>query len=316
MPDLGQDVGQRHGEAAGRPRPAALGIGAGRVAEAGVEAVRLFLRAPLLRGDRALAGFQIARPGGGCGFLRGLLHQGASATPVPCAAKPGSHATATGRGPQADVTASPRHCIDIACARGDALPGARAVTLALEHRARAQADVTASPRHCIDIACARGDALSARAPSHWPSNNYIQVRNQDAGDRHGTHATYNLYSARSVPLAQVDGDIVTVFRTAGGAGRFVPGAAGRRRVADRGLRPHRRIAGAGDARGPADPQGAGVEPAGGRRAGAAEELRAQGTTRPRPRSGSGGAAGGRQLRHRPPCRWCMAPGCNPARTWT
>ena len=34
----------------------------------------------------------------------------------------------------------------------------------------------------------------------------------------GLHATYNLYSARSgVPLAQVDGDIVTVFRTAGAA---------------------------------------------------------------------------------------------------
>ncbi|KAG1439228.1 hypothetical protein G6F57_019510 [Rhizopus arrhizus] len=34
----------------------------------------------------------------------------------------------------------------------------------------------------------------------------------------GLHATYNLYSAKTgVPIAQVDGDIVTVYRTAGAA---------------------------------------------------------------------------------------------------
>ena len=39
----------------------------------------------------------------------------------------------------------------------------------------------------------------ARAPSHWPSNNYIQVRNQDAGDRHGTKPAARCPSNRPSP---------------------------------------------------------------------------------------------------------------------
>jgi len=67
---FGQDVRQRHGEAAGMGRAQQfLGVGAGRVAEAGVETIGLVLERAALRGDRAFAGLQVARPGGGCGFL-------------------------------------------------------------------------------------------------------------------------------------------------------------------------------------------------------------------------------------------------------
>ena len=337
-----------------------LGIGAGRVAEAGVEAVRLFLSAPLCVEIVPLPVFRSPDQAAVAVFFMGrLLHQGkgeASATPV-------------------------RRC-------GEAWQSCYG------DRTRARAsrcNRKPAPLHRHRVRARRCACQQARAPSHWPSNNYIQVRNQDAGDRHGTnprravlrtghprlarglrarrsragppcardrfrrrawhlahhaglertrlfrregdqylpentrqslpglHATYNLYSARSgVPLAQVDGDIVTVFRTAGAAALGAsylarPDAAvllivGSGRIAGllaqamRAVRPIRKVL-------VWNLRAAGAQAL-------AESCARRGTTRPRPRIWKR-RCGRRTLSAAPPCppcRWCMAPGCNPART--
>lgn len=75
--------------------------------------------------------------------------------------------------------------------------------------------------HYIESGNAHGTTLIMPA---WNARGYFGVKviniypeNTTLG-LPGLHATYNLYSARTgVPLAQVDGDVVTAFRTAGAA---------------------------------------------------------------------------------------------------
>jgi ornithine cyclodeaminase len=75
--------------------------------------------------------------------------------------------------------------------------------------------------HAIESGGMQGVSLIMPA---WNEQGYFGVKvinifpGNGAQGLPGLHATYNLYSARTgVPLAQVDGDIVTVFRTAGAA---------------------------------------------------------------------------------------------------
>lgn len=83
------------------------------------------------------------------------------------------------------------------------------------------AHVPARHVHAIESGGAHGTSLIMPA---WNERGYFGVKvinifpENTRQSLPGLHATYNLYSARSgVPLAQVDGDIVTVFRTAGAA---------------------------------------------------------------------------------------------------
>lgn len=82
---------------------------------------------------------------------------------------------------------------------------------------------TVPPRHvhAIQSGTAHGTTLIMPA---WSDRGYFGVKiiNIFPENTHqglpGLHATYNLYSATTgVPIAQVDGDIVTVYRTAGAA---------------------------------------------------------------------------------------------------
>lgn len=82
---------------------------------------------------------------------------------------------------------------------------------------------TVPPRHvhAIESGSSRGTSLIMPA---WSDRGYFGVKiiNIFPDNTHlglpGLHATYNLYSATTgVPVAQVDGDVITVFRTAGAA---------------------------------------------------------------------------------------------------
>ena len=186
------------------------------------------------------------------------------------------------------------------------------------------AHVPARHVHAIDSGGAHGTSLIMPA---WNERGYFGVKvinifpENTRQSLPGLHATYNLYSARSgVPLAQVDGDIVTVFRTAGAAALGAsylarPDAAvllivGSGRIAGllaqamRAVRPIRKVL-------VWNLRAAGAQAL-------AESCARRGTTRPRPRIWKR-RCGRRTLSAAPPCppcRWCMAPGCNPARTWT
>ena len=165
------------------------------------------------------------------------------------------------------------------------------------------AHVPARHVHAIESGGAHGTSLIMPA---WNERGYFGVKvinifpENTRQSLPGLHATYNLYSARSVPLAQVDGDIVTVFRTAGAAALGAsylarPDAAvllivGSGRIAGllaqamRAVRPIRKVL-------VWNLRAAGAQAL-------AESCARRGTTRPRPGSGSGGAAGGHcQLRH-------------------
>lgn len=92
---------------------------------------------------------------------------------------------------------------------------------ALREAFRLGAQVPARHAHVIESGGAHGTALIMPA---WNAQGYFGVKiiNIFPGNRRqslpGLHATYTLYSARTgVPLAQVDGDQITVFRTAGAA---------------------------------------------------------------------------------------------------
>jgi len=83
--------------------------------------------------------------------------------------------------------------------------------------------VTVPPRHVHAVECDGRQGTSLIMPA-WNAQGYFGVKvinifpdNTQQG-LPGLHATYSLYSARTgVPLAQVDGDVVTAFRTAGAA---------------------------------------------------------------------------------------------------
>jgi ornithine cyclodeaminase len=83
------------------------------------------------------------------------------------------------------------------------------------------ASVPVRHTHAIESGGMRGTSLIMPA---WNEQGYFGVKvinifpGNGAQGLPGLHATYNLYSARTgVPLAQVDGDVVTVYRTAGAA---------------------------------------------------------------------------------------------------
>jgi ornithine cyclodeaminase len=83
------------------------------------------------------------------------------------------------------------------------------------------ASVPVRHTHAIESGGMHGVSLIMPA---WNEQGYFGVKvinifpGNGAQGLPGLHATYNLYSARTgVPLAQVDGDVVTVFRTAGAA---------------------------------------------------------------------------------------------------
>lgn len=86
-----------------------------------------------------------------------------------------------------------------------------------------QAGASVPPRHVhsIESGDARGTSLIMPA---WNEQGYFGVKvinifpDNTRQGLPGLHAVYTLYSARTgVPLAQVDGDVVTVWRTAGAA---------------------------------------------------------------------------------------------------
>ncbi|OZI76226.1 ornithine cyclodeaminase family protein [Bordetella genomosp. 2] len=86
-----------------------------------------------------------------------------------------------------------------------------------------QAGASVPPRHVhsIESGGARGTSLIMPA---WNEQGYFGVKVINIFPENtrqglpGLHAVYSLYSARTgVPLAQVDGDVVTVWRTAGAA---------------------------------------------------------------------------------------------------
>ncbi|WP_291387462.1 MULTISPECIES: ornithine cyclodeaminase family protein [Achromobacter] len=92
---------------------------------------------------------------------------------------------------------------------------------ALRDAFREDATVPARHVHAIQSGNAHGTSLIMPA---WSERGYFGVKiiNIFPENTHlglpGLHATYNLYSATTgVPVAQVDGDIVTVYRTAGAA---------------------------------------------------------------------------------------------------
>lgn len=96
-----------------------------------------------------------------------------------------------------------------------------AVIPALRDAFREGATVPARHVHAIQCGNAHGTSLIMPA---WSERGYFGVKiiNIFPDNTHqglpGLHATYNLYSAATgVPIAQVDGDIVTVYRTAGAA---------------------------------------------------------------------------------------------------
>ncbi|WP_338880754.1 ornithine cyclodeaminase family protein [Achromobacter veterisilvae] len=96
-----------------------------------------------------------------------------------------------------------------------------AVIPALRDAFRDGATVPARHVHAIQSGNARGTALIMPA---WSERGYFGVKiiNIFPENTHqglpGLHATYNLYSATTgVPIAQVDGDVVTAYRTAGAA---------------------------------------------------------------------------------------------------
>nr|WP_314363802.1 ornithine cyclodeaminase family protein [uncultured Achromobacter sp.] len=96
-----------------------------------------------------------------------------------------------------------------------------AVIPALREAFREGATVPARHVHAIRSGDAQGTTLIMPA---WSDRGYFGVKiiNIFPENTHqglpGLHATYNLYSATTgVPIAQVDGDIVTVYRTAGAA---------------------------------------------------------------------------------------------------
>ncbi|SAI71872.1 ornithine cyclodeaminase [Bordetella ansorpii] len=83
--------------------------------------------------------------------------------------------------------------------------------------------VTVPPRHVHAIESGGAHGTSLIMPA-WNAQGYFGVKiiNIFPGNTRqglpGLHATYTLYSASTgVPLAQVDGDVVTAFRTAGAA---------------------------------------------------------------------------------------------------
>ncbi|MGE8687380.1 MAG: ornithine cyclodeaminase family protein [Achromobacter sp.] len=82
---------------------------------------------------------------------------------------------------------------------------------------------TVPPRHVHAIQSGNAHGTSLIMPA-WSDRGYFGVKiiNIFPENTHrglpGLHATYNLYSATTgVPIAQVDGDVVTVYRTAGAA---------------------------------------------------------------------------------------------------
>ena len=96
-----------------------------------------------------------------------------------------------------------------------------AVIPALREAFRQGATVPARHVHAIQSGTAHGTTLIMPA---WSDRGYFGVKiiNIFPENTHqglpGLHATYNLYSATTgVPIAQVDGDIVPVYRTAGAA---------------------------------------------------------------------------------------------------
>jgi ornithine cyclodeaminase len=96
-----------------------------------------------------------------------------------------------------------------------------AVIPALREAFRGSATVPPRHVHAIQSGNAHGTSLIMPA---WSDRGYFGVKiiNIFPENTHqglpGLHATYNLYSATTgVPIAQVDGDIVTVYRTAGAA---------------------------------------------------------------------------------------------------
>ncbi|NMK50419.1 ornithine cyclodeaminase family protein [Achromobacter sp. Bel] len=99
-----------------------------------------------------------------------------------------------------------------------------AVIPALRDAFREGATVPGRHVHAIQCGTAHGTSLIMPA---WSDRGYFGVKiiNIFPENTHlglpglpGLHATYNLYSAKTgVPIAQVDGDIVTVYRTAGAA---------------------------------------------------------------------------------------------------
>ncbi|KNY11786.1 ornithine cyclodeaminase [Achromobacter piechaudii] len=96
-----------------------------------------------------------------------------------------------------------------------------AVIDALRAAFREGATVPARHVHAIQSGTAHGTTLIMPA---WSDRGYFGVKiiNIFPDNTHlglpGLHATYNLYSATTgVPVAQVDGDVITVFRTAGAA---------------------------------------------------------------------------------------------------
>lgn len=82
---------------------------------------------------------------------------------------------------------------------------------------------TVPPRHVHSISSGGREGTSLIMPA-WSEAGYFGVKvinifpENTSDGLPGLHATYTLYSARTgVPLAQVDGDAVTAFRTAGAA---------------------------------------------------------------------------------------------------
>ncbi|KOF53516.1 MULTISPECIES: ornithine cyclodeaminase family protein [unclassified Achromobacter] len=96
-----------------------------------------------------------------------------------------------------------------------------AVIAALRDAFRQGATVPPRHVHAIESGGAHGTSLIMPA---WNERGYFGVKvinifpENTRQSLPGLHATYNLYSARTgVPLAQVDGDVITAFRTAGAA---------------------------------------------------------------------------------------------------
>ncbi|CAP43169.1 bifunctional Delta(1)-pyrroline-2-carboxylate/Delta(1)-piperideine-2-carboxylate reductase [Bordetella petrii] len=96
-----------------------------------------------------------------------------------------------------------------------------AVIEALRAAFRDGASVPPRHVHIIESGGAQGTSLIMPA---WNEHGYFGVKVINIFPQNtrqglpGLHAVYTLYSARTgVPLAQVDGDVVTVFRTAGAA---------------------------------------------------------------------------------------------------
>lgn len=92
---------------------------------------------------------------------------------------------------------------------------------ALREAFRAGATVPPRHVHVIESGDAHGTALIMPA---WNDQGYFGVKVINIFPENtrqglpGLHAAYTLYSARTgVPLAQVDGDVITVYRTAGAA---------------------------------------------------------------------------------------------------